>query len=71
MKSYIYGVEKRRGAWCVWRFNEQAADAAVAWLANGARVGWVRWLCTRETAAEMAGENALRSDNLVDWGDCT
>lgn len=69
MGSYIYGVEKLRKEWCVWRFKATAADDAVAWLQTGEREGWVRWLCCKDTARAMAGENAMEYENLVIWED--
>ena len=61
---YIYGVEKRFGAWYVWRFLWLNEVEAVAWLARGDKES-IRWLCSRETAVEMAGESAMHDDNLI------
>lgn len=68
MGCYIYGVEKYRGSWRVWRFNAHATVAQV-WVLNAEKSASVRWLCTRATAIAMAGEEALEDGNLVDWGD--
>lgn len=68
MEKYVYGVEKYRGSWCVWRFNSLATDA-LTWVLNPLKSAEVRWLCTRDTAIGMAGEAALEHDNLVIWED--
>lgn len=71
MGSYIYGVDKCDGEWRVWRFSVEDADDAVRWVARGASIGVVRWLCERGTAAEMAGGNAMSPNQLIIWGDET
>lgn len=68
MEKYVYGVEKYRGSWCVWRFNSLTTDA-VRWVLNPLKSAEVRWLCTRDAAIGMAGEAALEPDNLVIWED--
>lgn len=67
MENYVYGVEKYRGSWRVWRFNS-LATVALMWVLNTKKTAEVRWLCTRDTAIEMAGEAALEPGNLVDYG---
>lgn len=67
MKNYVYGVEKYRGEWRVWRFNS-LATVALLWVLNTKKNAEVRWLCTRDVAIAMAGEAALEPGNLVDYG---
>lgn len=65
MERYIYGVEKHRGKWIVWRFNA-CATVALLWVLNNKTADTIRWLCTRDTAVAMAGEEALEPSNLRD-----
>lgn len=61
---YIYGVESYRGGWYVWQFQPFDEVEAVAWLARANNVS-VRWLCNRETAIKMAGEQAVNHATCV------
>lgn len=65
MENYIYGVEKYRGSWRVWRFNA-LATVALMWVLHSKKRASVRWLCDRDTAIAMAGEEALEPGNLID-----
>lgn len=66
---YIYGVGKYGGEWVVWRFGKDSCDQAVQWVLNGVAFGEDRWLCSRQTASAMAGEQAMELDNIVIWED--
>lgn len=63
----VYGVEKVDYGWVVWRFNEDSYLDAVLWVLRANLCGTVRWLCSRETAVSMAGEQAMQSDKLIIW----
>lgn len=64
---YIYGVEKFGGLWFVCRFNANDKQAAAQWLHRGLILGTARWLGNRKTARAMAGEQAMRPENLIIW----
>lgn len=69
MDKYVYGVEKFDGEWVVCRFNSNDKKSAVEWVLRGPIFGTVRWLCHRKTAIAMAGEQALKPENLIIWED--
>lgn len=66
--QHIYGVEKYKGEWYVWRFPAHAHPEAMGWVIRRDE-GSVRWLCNKATAAAMAGARAMEPDNMIIWED--